>query len=113
MRIVVVLCMLVTAGVATAEEKGSAAVDFARDVFPLLQRTCVECHGAERQRGKLRLDERTALFRGGDSGPVVVPGKADASELYRRVTLPKGHENAMPARGEPLAKAQTDLLRDW
>ncbi len=113
MRIVVVLCMLSLAGVATADEKRSATVDFARDVFPLLQRACVECHGAERQRGKLRLDERAALLKGGSSGPVVVPGKADASELYRRVTLPKGHENAMPARGEPLAKAQTDLLRDW
>src|SRR5262249_3517242 len=46
-------------------------------------------------------------------GPALVPGKADASELYRRIVLPKGHAEIMPACGEPLTRAQADLIRDW
>lgn len=90
-----------------------AEVDFARDVYPLLQRHCVECHGPEKQRGKLRLDGRDATFKGGSSGPILSPGKADASELYRRITLPRGHADLMPARGEPLSRAETDRIREW
>lgn len=97
----------------SGEARPRATVDFARDVYPLLQRTCLECHGAERQRGKLRLDERAGAIKGGSSGNTIVPGKSDESELYRRIILPKGHEGLMPARGEPLSRAQTDLIRDW
>src|SRR5262245_19689080 len=76
-------------------------VDFARDVFPLLQRTCFECHGPEKQKGSLRLDSRAAILEGGEQGPAIVPGKPDESELLRRVALPKGTDGVMPARGEP------------
>jgi hypothetical protein len=88
------------------------AVDFGRDVQPLLAGHCYECHGAENQKGKLRLDNRGSAMRQGE-GAIILPGKAAQSELYRRVTLPKGHEDIMPNRGEPLSKAQTDLIRDW
>ena len=90
----------------------SAAVDFAKDIQPIFAGHCYECHGAEKQKGKLRLDDRSAVLSQGEKA-VVVPGHADRSELYRRVTLPKGHEEIMPNRGEPLSVAQTDLLRDW
>ena len=51
-----------------ATTTASAATDFARDVFPVLQRACFECHGAAKQNGKLWLDSRDAARRGGESG---------------------------------------------
>jgi cytochrome c553 len=53
----------------TATAAASAATDFARDVYPVLQRACFECHDAKKQKGKLRLDSRAAALRGGDGGP--------------------------------------------
>jgi hypothetical protein len=88
-------------------------VDFAREIYPILQRSCFECHGPEKQKGKLRLDSREALLRGGRSGPPIVAGKADESDLYQRVILPKGSKGIMPDRGEPLSAEQTALLRRW
>jgi hypothetical protein len=102
-----------TASAGTASDERRAAVDFAREVYPVLQRSCFECHGSERQRGGLRLDVRAAALQGGSGGRVVVPGKAEQSELYRRITLPKGHEEIMPARGEPLARVHLERIRDW
>ena len=86
-----------------------AEVDFSKDVYGVLQRSCFECHDAKLQKGKLRLDSREALL----AGKVIVPGKASESELYRRITLPKGHEEVMPNRGEPLTKAEAGKIRAW
>lgn len=100
--------VVVAHGLAHAETK----VDFAKEIQPILQKSCVECHGAEKQRGKLRLDTKQETLKEGDPR-TVVPGDAAASELYRRITLPAGHDDIMPNKGEPLTKAQTDLIRDW
>ena len=83
------------------------AADFSEDIQPIFSRHCYECHGAEKQKGKLRLDNRTYISK--ENGGVIIPGKATESELYRRVTLPKGHDDIMPNRGEPLSKAETTL----
>ena len=88
----------------------AASVDFAREVFPILQRTCIKCHGPELQKGKLRLDTRAAAFQ---KPGTIVPGKSAQSELVRRITLPKGHDDVMPSRGEPLPASQIALLRTW
>ncbi len=85
----------------------------AKDIQPILQKTCIKCHGPEKQKGKLRLDSKEAAFQGGKDGQIIVPGSAAKSDLYRRITLPKGNEDIMPNEGEPLAKAQIDLIRDW
>ena len=93
--------------------QGQTKVDFAKDVQPILLQTCVKCHGQEKQKGKLRLDSKEAAFKHGPDGPVIIAGNAEKSELYRRITLPKGHDDVMPNEGDPLTKAQIDLLRDW
>ncbi len=90
----------------------AAVPDFARDIQPIFAKHCYECHGAEKQKAKLRLDERSSAFRTGNEA-VIVPGNASGSKIYQRITLPKGHEDIMPNRGEPLTKAETDLIRDW
>ena len=90
-----------------------AEVDFARDVYPVLQRSCFECHGPEKQKGKLRLDTREAAFQGGDSGAAIVKGKPDESELLRRVALPKTDDDVMPNRGDLLSKTELEQIRRW
>jgi mono/diheme cytochrome c family protein len=106
--------VLCPCGVSSAEDSSSpGTVDFAREVYPLLRRVCSECHGHAKQEGGLRLDRREAALRGGDNGAVIVPGKPDESELVRRISLPKGHDEAMPAKGEPLAASQVERIRRW
>lgn len=90
-----------------------SALDFSREVLPVLQRACFECHGAEEARGGLRLHEGAALQAGGKHGAVVVPGQPEASELLRRVSLPRTDKEAMPRRGTPLTAAEIDRLRAW
>lgn len=83
-------------------------------VEPVLQSRCVSCHGPDKQQGELRLDSPEALLKGGDSGPVVQPGRPAESELIRRIWLPASHEDHMPPRGrEQLTPVEGELLRWW
>jgi mono/diheme cytochrome c family protein len=91
----------------------ATAGDFARDVLPILQRACFECHGPKLQKGGLRLDTREALKTGGDSGDILSAGKPEESELLRRIALPKGDPEVMPNRGEVLPKAEIEAIRTW
>ncbi|APZ92812.1 DUF1553 domain-containing protein [Fuerstiella marisgermanici] len=84
-------------------------INFGRDVYRVLQQACIECHGPARQEGELRLDTLHHL----ESSGTVVPSKPDDSELLRRISLPKGHDEIMPAIGEPLTKSQVDGIRRW
>lgn len=99
------------AGSNAAVAEMPTSIDFAR-IYAIFERSCLECHGAVRQEGELRLDDRqSASTRGG--GAVIVPGKPDESELLRRVALPAGHDDIMPARGKPLAPREIEALRAW
>jgi mono/diheme cytochrome c family protein len=91
----------------------AANVDFTAQVLPILEKSCLSCHGPEKHKGGLRLDSKAAAFKGGDDGIVLVVGDAAKSDLYRRITLPVGTDDVMPNKGAVLTKAQTDLLRDW
>ena len=77
------------------------AADFARDVFPVLQRACLECHGSEKQKGDLRFD--TASPKHVKIG----------SDLLRRVALSREDKEAMPRRGDRLTTVEITHLRDW
>ena len=94
---------------AQAQEK----VDFAKQVQPILAETCYSCHGAEKQKGDLRLDNLEAFNKGGEGGPVVVAGDPAKSSLLTRTTLPADHDDIMPPKGDPLKKEQTDLINKW
>jgi hypothetical protein len=91
-------------------QESRAAVDFAREIYPILKRACFDCHGPQKQKGGLRLDERRLALSGGDA---IVPGHPDDSELIRRISLPPGDDEAMPARGTPLLPAEVQRLRLW
>jgi mono/diheme cytochrome c family protein len=90
----------------------AADIDFATQVFPIFEKSCLSCHGPEKQKGGLRLDSKAAAFKGGD-GIVLVAGDAAKSDLYRRITLAAGSDDVMPNKGAVLTKAQTDFIRDW
>src|SRR5581483_4179155 len=47
---------------------------FEKHVRPVLVENCLSCHGTKKQMGGLRLDSREAMLKGGDNGPVIVPG---------------------------------------
>lgn len=89
------------------------AVDFVRDVRPILQRHCYECHGEVKQKGDLRLDVRSEAFAGGSSfGPSIVPGNPDESPLYQFIASDSA-DLVMPPEGEMLAAEEADIVRRW
>jgi hypothetical protein len=113
-----ILVLAASAAVMTVEARQGgrqpplAAIDFARDIQPLLQAHCYECHGPAKVRGRLRLDLRAAALKGGESGPVIIPGNSESSLLVRRVLGLDG-DDRMPKDGDPLPEGQIALLRAW
>jgi hypothetical protein len=85
-------------GAATAAEKDDGARFFRERIEPVLAAECYKCHSASapKLRGGLALDTRAGLLRGGDSGPVVVPGKSDESPLVQALRHEEGL--AMPPK---------------
>jgi mono/diheme cytochrome c family protein len=99
---------------AVLQSAAAAPVDYARDVKPLLVAKCAACHGALKQQSGLRLDASQLLRRGGDSGPVVIPGNPAKSPLWQRLTETDAAARMPPeAEGEPLTAAQLDVIRSW
>jgi mono/diheme cytochrome c family protein len=87
-------------------------IDYARDVKPVLARHCYACHGPEKQRSGLRLDTCTAVLKGGNNGPAIVPGKSDSSRLIKAITA-ADDVPVMPPKEPRLSTAEIALLRAW
>jgi hypothetical protein len=82
-------------------------------VRPILERSCWKCHGPEKQKGGLRLDLRASALGPTDSGErAITPGKADESELIRRVEA-DDPEQRMPPKADPLGPGEARILRAW
>ena len=99
-----------------------AAVEFERDVWPILTAKCIDCHQAPRKdsrgrvrkpKGDLRLDGRSWILQGGSGGPVLEAGDAEGSELFLRVTLDEDDPDLMPSKGERLSDREVATLRAW
>ena len=84
---------------------------FEKRVRPLLVENCHECHGADKQEGKLRLDSRDAALAGGEFGPAIVPGKPEESWLVRAIGYDHD-EVQMPPKGR-LAAEKIESLTAW
>jgi cytochrome c553 len=78
----------------------------------VLEARCIECHGPDAQESALRLDSRAGILRGGDFGPAAVDGKAERSELLRRIKT-NNSEQMMPPDGERLAAEDVAALAAW
>ena len=102
-------------GLMTAAALG-ATPDFARDVRPILEQHCYECHGPEKQKSGYRLDLRDIALKGGDSGHVaIVPHEAKKSPLIRYVSG-EDEEILMPPKKSNKARLtaeQVATLRAW
>ena len=87
---------------------------FADVIQPILQDDCYSCHGKQKQKGNLRMDDENYLMKGGRDGAILVPGKANESELIKRILLPRGEEHHMPPKEKPqLNEKQIALLHWW
>jgi uncharacterized membrane protein len=83
-------------------------------IQPLFQNRCYSCHGSEKQKGKLRLDEESYIIKGGKDGHTVVKGKADESELIKRLLLPLSSDEHMAPKEKPqLTENEIKLLKWW
>ena len=101
-------------GVVFAREvQAQQKVDFARDVQPIFQQHCVECHGPSQQMRGLRLDRRRDAMpnRVGANGSRIVPGNSSASPVYRRLTG-EGGVAQMPPQS-PLPAEQISVIKTW
>jgi hypothetical protein len=98
-----------------------AAVDFTKDILPVLEKRCVECHKAtheengkvKKPKADLRLDGAWAIMKGSENGPVLKAGDSSKSDLYECVTLPTDDDKHMPPKGDPLTADQIKLLKQW
>lgn len=86
---------------------------YAKLVKPILDSSCVKCHGPEKVKGKLKLDTPEGIQKGGGEGVVIVAGKSAESTLFKRVNLPKDDDEHMPPEGDPLTKEQIEALKWW
>ncbi len=89
-------------------------VEFARDIKPILEATCLRCHGPEKPKSRFRLDSRDAALKGGHEGVDILPGHSGKSPLIHYVARLVPDMGMPPeGKGEPLTPDQVALLRAW
>jgi mono/diheme cytochrome c family protein len=101
------LMLLMKAGVSDNQ------VDFVKDIEPIFKEHCIKCHGPEKTKAELRIDQRVSLLKGGDTGfPSLVPGDIEKSYLIE-VISGVDEEMRMPPKGELLSQTQFNLIKKW
>ncbi len=109
------LSLPVLFGVCTSADRTSAAeeaVDYLRQVKPILARHCYSCHGVAQQKVKLRLDTAAAMLKGGSGGPALIAGKSEESLLYQAINGAEGL-TAMPYKKPRLGDEQIAIIKKW
>jgi hypothetical protein len=86
----------------------SGAVSFSKDIAPLLQGSCVSCHGGEKTSKNLDLKTYASLMTGSQNGAVIVASDAANSKMVQKI-----QSGSMPKRGAKWTAAQLQLLVDW
>ncbi len=106
------LCLALLAGLSSglAEEP---EFDVAGLIQPVLEESCLDCHGPTAQLGGLRVDSREALLEGGVSGPSIVPEEPEESSFFVRITLPADDFRMMPLGSDPLPEEVQQQIRQW
>ena len=91
------------------EKQGAESVSFERDIRPILAAKCYRCHGEQVQKGELALHTPEGIRKGGESGEILIPGKAAESRLFELTStgeMPSDQKN-------PLTPAEVELVRRW
>jgi len=95
---------------ALSARAGDAAALWTKNVQPLFDTQCVKCHGPIEQKSGLELDTPEAVFKGGDEGAAIVPGKPEESRLYQY--LAAGSDPHMPPKKQ-LKESEIAAVREW
>jgi hypothetical protein len=99
--------------VAFALPLSAAPVDFVRDVRPIFQRHCYDCHSEKKQKSGLRLDIKSSALKGGDRhAPDIIAGELTKSPLLKFVRGDK-KDLLMPPKGERLSSSELTILTSW
>lgn len=87
---------------------------FDKDIKPIFEKSCFECHGEKKQKGKLRLDTLANALKESENGKSILPGKSADSALVKAVAR-LVEDDAMPPEGKskPLTAEQIGLIRAW
>jgi uncharacterized membrane protein/YHS domain-containing protein len=87
---------------------------YAEHIAPILEASCVECHGEKKRKGRLTMHTREGLERGGANGAVWIAGRPQESPMLARMRLPLDDEEHMPPADKPQPSAeQIALLEAW
>src|SRR4029079_6528862 len=100
----------------SAQEKAPRPVDFEREIRPLLSDTCYTCHGPDgaKRKSNLRLDTRDGAFAEHDGVKMIVPGKPEQSEVFRRLISADADDRMPPVKTKrTLSAAQVALVKRW
>jgi len=82
-------------------------------IQPILKDKCYGCHSAIKQKGKLRLDEKEWILKGGEDGIIIHAGEAMNSVMYKNILLDPVDEKHMPPKGKPQITDQERILLEW
>ena len=83
------------------------------EVRAIIAHNCYQCHSENKHKGELILDNKRGVFKGGESGAVIVSGMPLESELYRRISLPSDQDEVMPKKGKVLKDDEIELIKLW
>ncbi len=112
-RLILLLAVITAVPLLAASEP---ALDFNRDVRPILSEHCFHCHGQDpkERKAKLRLDEPTSATAARDGHAAIVPGKPNESELVKRLRTSDLDDLMPPPEAKrPLTPQQIALLERW
>ncbi|MGH7944109.1 MAG: DUF1549 domain-containing protein [Opitutaceae bacterium] len=87
-------------------------VDFAQDIQPIFEASCVQCHARGKSKGSFSLETRADFLAGGDAGAPAVAGKSAESYLVEMISG-LNSEIVMPQKGRKLTREQVALFRGW
>lgn len=83
------------------------------EVRAIFAHNCYQCHSENKSKGELVLENKKGVFKGGESGEVIVTGKPEKSELYRRIILSPNNDEVMPKKGKVLKDNEIALIKLW
>src|SRR5215831_17661142 len=87
-------------------------VDFVKDIKPLFEAACIQCHAKGKTKGGLSIETRDSFLKGGDTGPAAVPGRS-AQSLVVKLVAGLDPDSKMPKKGKKWTPEQVGLLRAW
>ena len=90
------------------------AVDFKKDIAPILEARCVKCHGAKKQKGEYRLSNASDIVKAGESEEKpVVAGSPDKSYIVKLISMSEDADDVMPPKGGTLSKDEIAKIKAW